>query len=155
MQNMKLSDFKTLRNKTSVKLIRKEQHEDNQYVFEFDAGSVSWRPGEHGIFSMPSNKVKGKKWRAFSVASTPDEGVIRIATKITDKSSSFKRHLKNLKKGDKIAVRGPFGWFYRRDEHTPIVMVATGVGYSNNGNGSSAGTRPNRCNYAGYLHSSC
>ena len=47
---MKLSDFKTLRNKASVKLIRKEQYEDNQYVFEFDASYVNWRPREHGIF---------------------------------------------------------------------------------------------------------
>jgi ferredoxin-NADP reductase len=125
---MKLNDFKGLRKKATVRLVRKQQFEDNQYVFEFGAGGIVWKPGEHGIFSMPNRKVTGKKWRAFSVASIPEEGVIRIATKITDKSSSFKQHLKNLEKDDEIAVRGPFGWFYRLDERMPIVMVAMGVG---------------------------
>lgn len=125
---VKLSDFGGLRNKATIKLVRKEQFEDDQYVFEFDADGMVWRPGEHGIFSIPDKKVDSKKWRAFSVASTPDEGVLRIATKITDTPSSFKANLRDLKPGDKVTVRGPFGWFYRQDDHTPIVMVAVGVG---------------------------
>jgi predicted ferric reductase len=53
---------------------------------------------------------------------------MRIATRITDNGSSFKQHLKALHPGEKITVRGPFGWFYRKDETTPIVMVALGIG---------------------------
>lgn len=34
----------------------------------------------------------------------------------------------NLKVGDKVNVRGPFGWFVLKDEITPIVLIATGVG---------------------------
>lgn len=125
---IKISDFKGLLRKSTIKLIRKQQFKDNQSVFEFNAGDTKWRPGEHGIFTMPDKKIEGKKWRAFSVASTPEERVVRIATKITDTPSSFKEHLKNLEIGDEITVRGPFGWFYRKDQQTPIVMVALGVG---------------------------
>lgn len=125
---MKIRDFSGLRKKTTIRLVKKQAFEDNQYVFEFDTGDATWLPGQHGIFSIPNKHVEGKKWRAFSVASTPEEGVIRIATKIIDQPSSFKERLRNLQEGEEVSVRGPFGWFYRQDNTTPMVMVAMGVG---------------------------
>jgi ferredoxin-NADP reductase len=125
---LKISDLAPIKRKTSLPLLAQKKYADDQYVFEFDAQGLSWRPGEHGIFSIPGAAVKGRTWRSFSIASVPSEGVLRIATRITGNASSFKQHLKSLQPGDEITVRGPFGWFYRQDDTTPIVMVALGIG---------------------------
>ncbi|HIA91693.1 TPA: FAD-dependent oxidoreductase [Candidatus Saccharibacteria bacterium] len=124
---MKITDFKGLKNTHHIQVVDVWKQED-KLVVEMAAGDITWRPGEHAVFSMPGRNVEGKKWRAFSIASVPSEGVIRIGTKISSPSSSFKQELQKLKKGDHVKMRGPFGWFYRQDETTPVIMVAAGIG---------------------------
>ena len=53
---------------------------------------------------------------------------MQIATKIGDNPSSFKHHLKNLTPGDRVQLRGPFGWFKIQDQSSPIIFIAGGVG---------------------------
>lgn len=125
---MKLSDFKGVFKTRRLRFKRSYLGNGDQYVFEFYSDSLQWRPGEHGIFSMPDKSFGGKKWRAFSIASIPNEGIVRIATRIGDQPSEFKQALKSLSPGEKIKMRGPFGWFYRMDNTSPVVMVAGGVG---------------------------
>lgn len=125
---MRLLDFKGVLKTHQLPLLRSYRSIDDLFVLEFDAIGLTWRPGEHGIFSFPQKRVQGKTWRGFSISSIPSEKVIRIATHISDTPSDFKRVLKELKVGESIQIRGPFGWFYRRDEMTPVVMVAGGVG---------------------------
>jgi ferredoxin-NADP reductase len=88
----------------------------------------SWEAGEHGIFKLSNRKVKGKKWRVFSVASVPKEGVMTIGTRTGKDIFSFKKELISMKEGDKVSIRGPFGWFKIQDSTSPMVMVAGGVG---------------------------
>ena len=38
------------------------------------------------------------------------------------------KELLSFKPGDLVSVQGPFGWFRIRDEHSPIVLCAWGVG---------------------------
>lgn len=124
---MKLRDLSGFRKKSIVRLLKKENPFQEYYVFTFSIpDGVSWRPGEHGIFRIPD--VQGKKWRAFSVASTREDGVIRIATRISDNPSAFKERLKGFEAGDTIRMRGPFGWFVVRDRTAPIVGIAGGIG---------------------------
>jgi ferredoxin-NADP reductase len=126
---MKLADFKGIFKKNYLSFIDMVNPFDDYYEFNFSIpNNLTWQPGEHGIFSMPNKKVAGKKWRVFSIASIPDEGVLKIATRISDSPSSFKENLRNLKEGDTIALRGPLGWFKLRKTLEPIILITGGIG---------------------------
>lgn len=126
---MKLSDLKGLFQTADIPLIRSRRIRGNQYVFDFGIeGLQPWRPGEHGAFYFKGKHVSGKPYRGFSIASIPEEGVLKIATRIGDDPSSFKAHLRAMIPGDVIRIRGPFGWFTLRDQHSPVVLIAGGIG---------------------------
>ncbi len=71
--------------------------------------------------------IKGQN-RIFSIASIEDEGVMLFGTRTGKEASDFKKVLLNLKPGDEVSIQGAFGWFRIRDEHSPIVLFAGGVG---------------------------
>jgi len=127
---MKLSDFTGVLQKHTLPLMRSYEADDDCTVFEFDITGmdVIWKPGQHGIFTLPEKDVTGTKWRAFSVSSIPSEGMLQIATKISIEPSSFKVALRSLQPGENIQIQGPFGWLYLRDHNSPVVMIAGGVG---------------------------
>lgn len=89
---------------------------------------MQWLSGQHGAFTLPGQKVKGKFFRAFSVASVPSENMILIGTRTGTSVSAFKQTLTHLHKGDVVRIRGPLGWFVVRDNSSAIVLLATGVG---------------------------
>lgn len=126
---MKLSDFKGLFKKSMLTFESVTNTHGDYYEIKLkpESGAL-WIPGEHGIFKLPNNKVDGKKWRIFSVASIPEEGVMIIGTRTGEDISSFKKELISMKKGDQVSITGPFGWFKIKDSVTPIVMIAGGVG---------------------------
>ena len=90
--------------------------------------NLTWEAGEHGVFKLPGKAVNGKKWRAFSVASVTSEGYMLVGTRTGDQASSFKQELINMKAGERVSVRGPFGWFKEQDKTSSLVMMAAGVG---------------------------
>lgn len=124
---MKLSDLSGIWKKSTIQLIGKENPVDDKFIFTFAIPTgLTWRPGEHGIFRL--KKIEGKKWRAFSITTTPQEGVLQIATRISDNPSPFKARLRELESGDSLQMRGPFGWFTVQDEDSPILCIANGIG---------------------------
>lgn len=126
---MKISDFKGLLKKSEVIVESVSNPFDDYYVVMMNvAEGMSWRPGEHGVFTLPDFKIDGKKWRAFSIASIPEEKFLIIGTRSGENISEFKKQLIALKKGDKIGLRGPFGWFVLKDRKSPLVLIAGGVG---------------------------
>ncbi|MDC7228513.1 MAG: FAD-dependent oxidoreductase [Spirochaetales bacterium] len=126
---MKLSDFRGIFKNNKIKLINKENPVGDYWVFDFEIpGGLTWTPGEHGLFSFPDKKITGKKSRSFSIASTPDEGVIKIGTKIIDKPSDFKDKLRAMNPGDHLKLRGPFGWFKLPKTKSKLLFLAGGIG---------------------------
>lgn len=126
---MKLSDLKGLFNTSEITVESIKNPYGDYYVIDLKPGNINtWSPGEHAIFTIPSRRITGKKRRTFSLASAPEEGFIRIGTRVGEHISSFKEQLISLKKGDKINMRGPFGWFKIKDQTTPMVLIAGGVG---------------------------
>lgn len=126
---MKLSDLKGLFKKSEASIISIENPYGDYYLVKMKPESgKTWIAGEHGIFKFPNHPVDGKKWRAFSLASIPEEGYVMIGTRTGEMVSDYKKKLLAMEVGDKVAITGPFGWFKVQDEHTPIIMVAGGVG---------------------------
>lgn len=87
-----------------------------------------WKAGQHGIFFFPQTKIEGKWWRAFSIASSSHEGVIRISTIIKENPSDFKKNLKALPIGGKMSMHGPFGEFHTSQKISRIIGIAGGIG---------------------------
>lgn len=128
---MKLSDFKGIFKKSKITLINKENIALDYWQFDFkiDKG-YSWEAGEHGAFIIKKPKIKGKSFRAFSVASIPEEGFLRIITRTGDSISNYKKALINSDIGYKMTLIGPFGWFKLPSKAAPLIIIVGGVGFA-------------------------
>lgn len=130
---MKYTDFTGMFNRVELTVSSVENPHDDYHVITFDyPKDLTWDSGEHGLFTLPGKKVSGRPFRIFSVASTPSENKLMIATHANEPVSSFKRVLFSLSKGDKVAMLGPFGWYKVKDTTSPIVMIAAGIGITPN-----------------------
>lgn len=126
---MKITDFKGLFKRSIATIEAIENPFDDYYLIRLKpASGTKWLAGEHAIFKLPEAKVEGKKYRAFSIASVTEEGHILLGTRTGKQVSSYKKALISSKKGAKVKIMGPFGWFKLQDNTSPIVMAAAGVG---------------------------
>lgn len=112
-----------------IKLIEKRKESLDNYSFTFKSKSpINWKAGQHGIFNFKGEKLDGRNFRPFSVASSPSEKIITIATRIGENPSEFKAKLKSMEIGDSIFLRGPSGRFFVSDYNKNIAMIAGGIG---------------------------
>lgn len=124
---MGLSDFKGILKTGELTFEKSINEKGNMYSFIFKSKErIDWKPGQHSIFKL--DNIEGKSWRAFSIASIPSEKEIHISTRISSEPSNFKKRLLELKKGDKISHRGPFGPFYTSKETKQVIGFAGGIG---------------------------
>lgn len=129
---MKLSDLKGIFHRSHLTMISTENVFKDYWKIKLKPeADTTWSPGDHGIFTLPGRKIKGRSWRAFSVASTPQEGYILIGTHTGKEISGFKKALTTMEPGGRVNVIGPVGWFKVQDETSPIVMAAGGIGITN------------------------
>ena len=68
---------------------------------------MQWEAGQHGAFTLPGQKVKGKPFRAFTVASVSSENMVLVGTRTGRSISAFKRTLISMQEGDIVRIRGP------------------------------------------------
>jgi len=102
---------------------------NRNFSFIFDSQPIiTWKAGQHGVFTLPGQNVSGKKWRAFSVASSAIENEVRIGTTIPPHPSDFKQKMLDLSPGETIDMRGPFGEFHLNNCGTQVVAIAGGIG---------------------------
>lgn len=126
---MKISDVTGIIKKNTLTVNSIENPFDDYHVISLTIPKeLTWEAGEHGLFTLPGRKVSGKPFRPFSVSSIPEEGKMLIAVRANEPVSDFKKQLFSMNKGDQVNVRGPFGWFKIQDNHSPVVMITTGVG---------------------------
>lgn len=90
---------------------------------------VKWRAGQFVQYTLPHADADDrgiKRW--FTISSAPFEGTINITTRFSDKSSSFKRHLKELAVGAEIEAGEPEGDFLISDVGKSYLFIAGGIG---------------------------
>jgi len=92
------------------------------------APGFSWETGEHIILRIPNNEALEKDYKVLSISSTKEEGNLLFGFRTGKETSPFKKALMSLKEGDPLSVQGAFGWFRVRDDSSPIVMFAGGIG---------------------------
>jgi ferredoxin-NADP reductase len=124
-----MKDLLSLFQKNTILFKEKIIENDGVVSFLFTpAEKLRWLPGQHAGFTIPKANAAGKPTKPFSIASTPDEGVIRVTAKVSDSPSVYKRYLMSLKPGDPIIMSGPIGNFFVEDASKPILFIAGGIG---------------------------
>lgn len=90
--------------------------------FTFEAGQSI----DLFLIDPPETDAEGNK-RAYSLASSPEETVLTIATRMRD--TAFKRVLGSLPAGSPLELDGPFGSMtLHRNAAKPAVFLAGGIG---------------------------
>ena len=111
--------------KTTIKEITNIA-EDN-YIIRLDVPeNYHWIPGQFLKISIPNLTSES---RIFSIASVEEENEILMATKSRGVDiSHFKKLLFSLTTTDEVEISPPMGHFNLKDETTPIIMYASGIG---------------------------
>ena len=115
--------------KSVATFISIENPHSDYYVIKLqpEAG-YTWNAGEHVMMRLPGHASINGQYRMFSIASIPEDGVLLFGIRTGKEVSDFKKVLINLNPGDPVAIQGAFGWFRIRDDQSPIVLFAGGVG---------------------------
>lgn len=66
--------------------------------------------------------------RSFTIASSPEEPLLRVTTRLSTPPSTFKRALAQLEPGAVLDASGPFGRFVHTQTDAPAVFIAGGIG---------------------------
>lgn len=116
--------------KYAIRLIKKEVVAENTMAFHFEKPKdFTYIAGQYGDFTLinpPETDDEGDK-RTFSLASTPFQIDLVIATRIRD--TAFKRTLKNLSIGSEVQFEGPFGSLaLPKTTSKPAVFLTGGIG---------------------------
>lgn len=120
-------DISPIFKKKELSFLESYKETGDIYTFIFEKEKdLHWKAGQHGVFSIIHKKIK-KPTRPFSVASAPEENIVKITMGISDNPSKFKKAMLELKQGMKISMRGPIGPMYVND-NKPTLLIAGGIG---------------------------
>jgi len=115
---------------TAVRLLQQLHEAENAASFLFEPEApISYEAGQYLRYTLPhANPDNRGVTRSFTIASFPAEPNIRVTTRLSEPSSSFKRALAHLEPGAVLETSGPFGRFVYSDTATPAVFIAGGIG---------------------------
>lgn len=116
--------------KVTTKLVKKEVVASGTMAFHFAKPEgwqfVAGQTIDLTLINPPQTDAEGNT-RTFSIASTPFEPNLMIATRMRD--TAFKNTLKDAEVGLEIEMDGPFGSFnLHKDTSKPAVFLAGGIG---------------------------
>ncbi len=107
---------------------RKEAGDAFSFIFKPERESL-WKPGQFMFYTLPTKNPDNRGvTRYFTISSAPYERHVMITTRISKKSSTFKKSLANLKIGDKIEASGPDGQFVVDAPKRNLIFIAGGIG---------------------------
>ena len=122
----------SLRRRLRLTLVDKETIANNTVEYRFKPRyPFSFTPGQYLEWTLPHDETDNRGIRRyFTIASSPGEEVVRLTVRLSDKGSSFKRSLEDLKPGDVIhatALQGDFVLPKEPEKHK-YLFVAGGIG---------------------------
>ena len=99
------------------------------FAFDLEGQDFPFKPGQFVNITLnaPRYQDEAGNSRSFSIASSPDDPFLLIATRMT--GSALKRSLAEVALGTRVAVQGPMGSFVLPQDATrPLALVAGGIG---------------------------
>ena len=117
--------------KRILTLKEKKKISDDIYEFIFETDKkISFRPGQYLEWTLghPNSDQRGNR-RYFTIASSPAENDVRLGIKFYEPSSSFKKHMLEMKSGDTILAGQLAGDFtLPKDSKKKLAFIAGGIG---------------------------
>lgn len=122
----------TLRGRLKLSLVSKTTIAKDIYEFAFKTPyKISFKPGQYLEWTLPHEKkdMRGIR-RYFSIASAPQEDLLKVAMKIQDTGSSFKKSLLTMEEGGTLYATSLDGDFIlpQKLEGNKLVFIAGGIG---------------------------
>lgn len=122
----------TLRGRPQLSLVSKTVIAKDIYEFAFKTPyKISFKSGQYLEWTLPHEKkdTRGIR-RYFSIASSPQEELLKVAMKIQDTGSSFKKSLLNMEEGGTLYATSLDGDFIlpQKLEGNKLVFIAGGIG---------------------------
>jgi ferredoxin-NADP reductase len=114
-----------------LKFIGRQKQIENVYTFRFEPDrKVSWQPGQYLHYELPHPDADDRgveRW--FTISAPPYEKNIALTTRFdTERSSTFKRALRQLEPGTQINAGEPRGDFLLELDASRHVLIAGGIG---------------------------
>ncbi|MFD2043348.1 FAD-dependent oxidoreductase [Ornithinibacillus salinisoli] len=120
-------DMLSIFKKRELLFLESYKESEGVYTFLFEKEKdLNWKAGQHGLFNITHKSIKNAT-RPFTLASAPNENVVKITIGISDDPSDFKKAMLELKQGMKVSMSGPVGSFYLED-NSPSILIAGGMG---------------------------
>jgi glycine betaine catabolism B len=117
--------------KIRLRLKEKSYFARNSMILSFvPEKPIKYLPGQYMQFTLPHHKVDSRGIRRyFSIASSPSEETIMLATKFAEEGSSFKNALKDMPADESLLAHSLDGDFVLpKNQNQELVFIAGGVG---------------------------
>jgi len=99
------------------------------FAFDLEGRAFPFTPGQYNTVTIPDPLYQDEEGnvRSFSIASSPSDPFILIATRM--RGSAFKRTLAEVPLGTRVTFSGPRGSFTLPDDAAgPVALIAGGIG---------------------------
>ncbi len=115
--------------RTALQLIDKYQDTPDTYTFDFaPIEPLSWKEGDSSALVVDIPEVGMEDSRKLSLATLPEEHIVRFTTRIRTERSLYKNRLFHLQVGEFVDITYPEGHFELRREGRPALLLSNGVG---------------------------
>lgn len=91
---------------------------------------IDYQPGQFFTFDLPIHEKKNKRWRSYSIASTPnDTNVLEFVIVQLEGGAGTRYLFEDVQEGSSLILRGPLGNFLLpKDLSKEICFICTGTG---------------------------
>lgn len=99
---------------------------ESTYVLRFSRNGMEFNPGQHLVLGLPGSS----DLREYSIYSGIHDDYLEVLIKEVD-VGVVSRQLKNIQPGDKLEVRGPYGFFLTESGITQparLLFISSGTG---------------------------
>jgi len=113
-----------------LRFVRHQRHPRDAVSFFFEpALPLTFQAGQYLLVELPHRDPDDRGTsRAFTIASSPTEQLVRLTTRLGDRPSTFKQALRRLRPGARVAASGPHGDFVHAPLDAPALFIAGGIG---------------------------
>jgi ferredoxin--NADP+ reductase/benzoate/toluate 1,2-dioxygenase reductase subunit len=99
---------------------------ESTYVLRFSRNGMQFNPGQHLVLGLQGSS----DLREYSIYSGTEDNFLEVLIKEVDEGVVSKQ-LKTIKAGDRLEVRGPYGFFLTRStipESARLLFISSGTG---------------------------
>lgn len=114
-----------------VKRVEQATENTRRYWIELPETPVfDFKPGQFVTLDLPIHEQRNKRWRSYSIASSPDgSNVIELVIVYLEGGAGTTYFFSEIKEGSELTLRGPQGVFTLPDDIAQdIYMICTGTG---------------------------